>query len=78
MPKSGSNSFRVLTAQDLLSLGRSQDLRALVERLGFRTKVWSWQGMGALAKAISKSIGPQTIRHLKREGPVTLSGYLSY
>ena len=31
-----------------------------------------------IAKAISKSIGPQTIRHLKREGPVTLSGYLSY
>ena len=49
-----------------------------MERLGFRTKVWSWQGMGALAKAISKSIGPQTIRHLKREGPVTLSGYSSY
>ena len=52
MLKSGSNSFRVLTAQQLISLGRRQDLRALVERLGFRTKVWSWQGMGALAKTI--------------------------
>ena len=36
MLKSGSNSFRVLTAQHLISLGRRQDLRALVERLGFR------------------------------------------